>query len=44
MIRRIESVGPPFCDGWEFWRPDPSWPIPQLPHDWFDLGLIESAT
>jgi len=21
----------PFCDGWENWRPDPSWPIPDLP-------------
>lgn len=21
----------PFCDGWENWRPDPSWPVPDLP-------------
>ena len=21
----------PFCDGWEGWRPDPAWPVPQLP-------------
>ncbi|MGH9135433.1 MAG: DUF402 domain-containing protein [Acidimicrobiales bacterium] len=21
----------PFCDGWERWRPDPGWPVPQLP-------------
>ena len=44
MVRRIESLGPPFCDGWELWRPDPSWPVPQLPNDWSDLGRIESAT
>jgi hypothetical protein len=24
---------PPFCDGWEDWRPDPSWAVPQLPAD-----------
>jgi len=21
----------PFCDGWEHFRPDPAWPIPELP-------------
>lgn len=24
----------PFPTGWEDWRPDPSWPIPQLPNGW----------
>lgn len=24
----------PFPTGWEDWRPDPSWPIPQLPDGW----------
>ena len=24
----------PFPTGWEDWRPDRSWPIPQLPDDW----------
>ncbi len=24
----------PFPTGWEEWRPDPSWPIPQLPDGW----------
>jgi hypothetical protein len=23
-------LGPPFCDGWETFRPDPAWPIPHL--------------
>ena len=25
---------PPWPTGWEAWRPDPSWPIPQLPDGW----------
>jgi len=24
----------PFPTGWEDWRPDPAWPVPQLPPDW----------
>ncbi len=24
----------PFPVGWEDWRPDPSWPVPQLPPGW----------
>ena len=24
----------PFPNGWEDWRPDPSWPVPQLPEGW----------
>ena len=24
----------PFPTGWENWRPDPAWPIPQLPDGW----------
>ena len=44
MVRTIESVGPPFCDGWEDWRPDLSWSIPRLPNDWFDLDCMESGT
>ncbi|MEZ0579443.1 DUF402 domain-containing protein [Nocardioides sp. MH1] len=27
----IEAWGPPFCDGWEHFRPDPAWPVPELP-------------
>lgn len=30
----IDAWGPPFRDGWEDWRPDPSWPVPELPADW----------
>jgi hypothetical protein len=24
----------PFCDGWEAWRPDPAWSVPQIPNGW----------
>lgn len=27
----IAAWGAPFCDGWESFRPDPSWPVPALP-------------
>lgn len=43
LVHIIESVGPPFCDSWEDWRPDPSWPIPQLPKDWFDIGRSDDG-
>ena len=25
---------PPFDETWEAWRPDPSWPMPELPSGW----------
>ena len=28
LVRKIESVGSPFCDGWENWRPDSNWRHP----------------
>jgi predicted RNA-binding protein associated with RNAse of E/G family len=28
VVRRWAS---PFCDGWETWAPDPTWPLPELP-------------
>jgi len=33
-IEAIERWEPPFCDGWETWRPDPAWAIPFLPEGW----------
>lgn len=33
-IARLEARRPPFCDGWESWRPDPAWPLPVLPSGW----------
>jgi hypothetical protein len=34
VIRCIEAREPPFNDEWLGWRPDPAWPIPELPVDW----------
>ncbi|MFE3325168.1 DUF402 domain-containing protein [Streptomyces sp. NPDC059176] len=33
-VEVIRAWGPPFSDGWEDWRPDPGWPVPELPADW----------
>ncbi|MEW2127775.1 DUF402 domain-containing protein [Streptomyces sp. NPDC007259] len=30
----IRDWGVPFRDGWENWRPDPAWRVPELPDDW----------
>jgi len=27
-------AAPPWPTGWEAWRPDPAWPIPELPAGW----------
>lgn len=27
----VRAWGSPFCDGWDSFRPDPSWPLPDLP-------------
>jgi predicted RNA-binding protein associated with RNAse of E/G family len=29
----------PFPTGWEEWRPDPAWPVPQLPEGWDVVAL-----
>ena len=33
-VRAIEQRAWPFDAGWEFSRPDPSWPVPRLPAGW----------
>jgi len=33
-VEVIRAWGPPFSDGWQHWRPDPSWAVPSLPKDW----------
>ncbi|MFJ4710884.1 DUF402 domain-containing protein [Streptomyces sp. NPDC088785] len=33
-VEVIERWGHPFRDGWQHWRPDPAWPVPDLPADW----------
>ncbi|MFG3252655.1 DUF402 domain-containing protein [Streptomyces sp. NPDC048172] len=37
-VAAIRAWGAPFADGWEKWRPDPSWPVPELPADWDRRG------
>lgn len=31
---RMVAGAPPFRDGWEDWRPDPTWTVPTLPVGW----------
>jgi hypothetical protein len=33
-MRRITGREPPFDRDWTTWRPDPSWPVPELPRGW----------
>ncbi|MFI1013909.1 DUF402 domain-containing protein [Streptomyces sp. NPDC020965] len=33
-VAAVRAWGAPFSDGWEHWRPDPEWPVPELPADW----------
>jgi predicted RNA-binding protein associated with RNAse of E/G family len=32
--RRVMAAEPPFDRDWRTWRPDPGWPIPELPPGW----------
>jgi hypothetical protein len=34
VVELVEAWAPPFCDGWELFRPDPAWKVPALPADW----------
>ncbi|MGH6956020.1 MAG: glyoxalase superfamily protein [Caulobacteraceae bacterium] len=34
VIEAARRGSPPFDDRWVNWRPDPAWPIPELPDDW----------
>ncbi|MGW7261623.1 cytidylyl-2-hydroxypropylphosphonate hydrolase [Streptomyces sp. NPDC054834] len=33
-VEVIRGWGPPYSDGWQHWRPNPSWAVPSLPEDW----------
>ena len=37
VIELVERWASPFSDGWEHWRPEPSWPVPVLPARWADV-------
>ncbi|MFF3344261.1 DUF402 domain-containing protein [Streptomyces sp. NPDC002779] len=32
-VEVIRAWGSPFSDGWQHWRPNPSWAVPSLPED-----------
>ena len=34
VIGRVQASAPPFNERWHDWRPEPSWPLPQLPAGW----------
>ncbi len=34
VIGRIERGDPPFDGAWLGWRPEGTWPLPQLPEGW----------
>ena len=34
VMADLEANRPPFSDGWETWRPDPTWQPPGLPTGW----------
>jgi len=34
VVGRAERNEPPFDEPWPDWRPDPSWPMPELPEGW----------
>ena len=34
VIGLMNERRPPFNGGWESWRPDPSWRMPELPSGW----------
>ncbi|WP_055499178.1 DUF402 domain-containing protein [Streptomyces albus] len=33
-VAAVRTWGSPFADGWDRWRPDPHWAVPELPDDW----------
>lgn len=33
-VERVLAGEPPFDRDWEDWRPDPAWPVPELPDGW----------
>lgn len=41
VIKQIEANKAPFSEPWHDWRPDPSWPLPELPEGWDRLEGVE---
>ena len=34
ILENMQNGEPPFSQGWEQWRPDPTWTRPVLPEGW----------
>ena len=34
VIRKVQAGDAPFKDRWDKWRPNPDWPVPELPEGW----------
>ncbi len=43
VIELLESDAPPFCDGWQNWRPPAEWSIPQFPKGWETVSVEASS-
>lgn len=41
VVKVIEARGWPLTAGWESWRPDPAWEIPQLPAEWEEQSAAQ---
>lgn len=41
MIGQVETNGAPFSEPWHDWRPEPSWPLSELPNGWNRLEAVE---
>jgi hypothetical protein len=39
VIEMLKANEPPFCDGWENWRPPHEWHTPVFPDGWEKIGL-----
>ena len=37
----VDTWGPPLCDGWENFKPEPSWPVRALPARYEDRPRID---
>ena len=37
VVAAMEARQPPFDGDWRYWRPEASWPTPELPEGWQDL-------
>ncbi len=43
VTRRIEQGREPFDEAWIDWRPEPSWPVPELPDGWDSVEVVYPA-